>query len=323
MKAKSLVLVVIALACGLVASIGISQVMGKKPKDEAKPAETVKVLIAATDLDIGAPLTEADVVVKTWPKADAPEGVLNDISQLDGLLSRVRLTQGMPIIAKYMSSKMNIPIPDGMRVIPVKISANQVFGGIQPGDHVDVLVFLKLKDPETRREVSLVRTVLKDVRLFGVNTQVDRVIKEGKQVSVRTVELLLKPSQVNLLTLAEELGTLRLALRRLDDKDDDEENTLATIKDLLGKPAEDTTEEKSSNNQFGGFLNDGPPKPRKTMVVLSPTGAHLEYQFNSDPNKPPKIVPIDGGFIHAPAYAPPQNPNNNSADDSNGNGKTS
>ncbi|MCH7726899.1 MAG: Flp pilus assembly protein CpaB [Planctomycetes bacterium] len=317
MKAKSLVLVVIALACGLVASIGISQVMGKKSTDEAKPAETVKVLIAATDLDIGAPLTEADVVVKTWPKEDVPEGVLTDISQLDGLLSRVRLTQGMPIISKYLSSKINIPIPGGMRVIPVKISASQVFGGIQPGDHVDVLVFLQLRDPETKKETSLVRTVLKDVRLFGVNTKVDRVMKEGKSVSVRTVELLLKPAQVNLLTLAEELGTLRLALRRLDDTDDDDENTLATIKDLLGKPAEDTTENRSSSNELKAFLDD---EPRKTMVVLSPTGAHLEYHFNSDPNKPPRVVPVNGHFIPAPMYTPPHNTNNNPAEENNGNG---
>jgi Flp pilus assembly protein CpaB len=68
-------------------------------------------------------------------------------------------------------------------------------------------------------------TILRMCRVFAVNAQTDRVVDEkGQEVNARTVSLLVKPKQSEKLTLAAEMGKIRLALRRPTDKvpDDDE-----------------------------------------------------------------------------------------------------
>ena len=58
MRMKSLILIFIALGCGLVASIGISQVMNRDP---GPTLEMEQVLVALTDVDIGTKLDAQSV----------------------------------------------------------------------------------------------------------------------------------------------------------------------------------------------------------------------------------------------------------------------
>jgi pilus assembly protein CpaB len=114
------------------------------------------------------------------------------------------------------------PIPHGYRVIPVRVDLDTVIGLIQPGDLVDVMVFLR-QGPDIPRTSTY--TILRMARVYAVNTQTDRATEQkGQDSAAKTVSLLVKPKQAERLTLATEMGKIRLALRRpTDEVPDDEE----------------------------------------------------------------------------------------------------
>ena len=57
MRAKSMVLILIALGCGLVASIAISQVMERGSRSANAGLETVPIYVASTDIDVNEQLS--------------------------------------------------------------------------------------------------------------------------------------------------------------------------------------------------------------------------------------------------------------------------
>lgn len=296
MKSKSFILIAIALGCGLVASIGISQVMGRsqtKEKVVQAKVETETVLVAINDLDIGATFTSENVKQEKWPKGHAPEGAVVDIESLKGRFPRVRVTKGQPIMQSMLMDSLDKKIiPDGYRVIPIKVSADTVSGLVLPGDRVDVLILLR-KGNEIQK--TMVRTVLKDVRIFDVNSQTERIIEEGQTRTVKTISLLLKPSKVELMTLAMELGKLRLSLRRHNDTKGDTDYSGAGLEELLGTAAEEGSEPAPTipietavqTPVTAPIVAPVQTEPLHTMRVLTPSGI-TEFTW-TDMNKPPQV----------------------------------
>lgn len=221
MRTKSLVLIIIALGCGLVASIGISEVLKQKPSDGGM--ETEPILVAAMDIDINTKLDATNVKIEQWPKGKIQEGVMHTLEEVEEQYTRSRMFAGEPILAaKLMASKDEpAPIPEGYRAIPVKVDLDTVVGLIQPGDLVDVMVFLRA-GPDVPRAGA--HTILRMARVYAVNSQTDRETdSKGHEVAAKTVSLLVKPKQAERLTLATEMGKIRLALRRPSDVVEDDE----------------------------------------------------------------------------------------------------
>ena len=233
MRTKSIVLIIIALGCGLVASIGISEVLKQGPG--AGPAvETEPLLVAAMDIDIGTKLDAQNVKIEQWPKGKIPEEALHSLDDAQDHFTSTRLYAGEPILSKKLMDS-NDPsattkIPDGYLVLPVKVELDTVIGLIQPGDLVDIMVFLRQGAEIPRTDTY---TILRMVRVFAVNSQTARTVDEkGHEVSAKTVSLLVKPKQSEKLTLAAELGKIRLALRRPTDQipdDNDLDKDLPSI----------------------------------------------------------------------------------------------
>jgi len=84
MKMKSLILIFIALGCGLVATIGISQVMERSSGGGTEPLQMEQILVAKGDIDIGATLDANSVVLEEWPAAKVPEGAIRSLEEVDG-----------------------------------------------------------------------------------------------------------------------------------------------------------------------------------------------------------------------------------------------
>lgn len=309
MKSKSIILIAIALGCGLVASIGISQVMGRSQKTTAaKPAEiqTVTIAVAMRDLDIGATLTSDKIKLEEWPSDHVPEGTVTDMETLKGKFPRVRVTKGQPIMHSMLMDSLDKKIiPEGYRVIPIRVSAETISGLVLPGDRVDVLVLL-MRGRASEITKTMVRTVIKDVRIFDVNSQTERIIEEGgKTQSVKTVSLLLTPSQVELMTLALEMGKLRFALRRHNDTKGGIYDG-AEIPELLGTQPKEGSKDLEKDNSFADFLRNRPTapvpmEPVHTMEILTPNGT-TAYTW-TDVNKRPQVTEIGNGSLTAAASA--------------------
>jgi len=209
MRTKSMILFVIAIGCGLIASIGVSQYMERASGGGAAAAPTVDICVAIVDIGIGEKFTAQNVKLEGWPKDRVPDGAVSDMKDLDDRYARARLYAGEPILrAKLMDSNDGskaVDIPKGFRVVSVKVSMeSSVSGLVQPGDRVDLMVFLQKSHdvPQTST-----KTILRDVNVFAVDTETERSVDaQGKSQNLRTVSLLVKPEQAEAVNLAAGLG---------------------------------------------------------------------------------------------------------------------
>lgn len=310
MRAKSLILIFIALGCGLVASIGISQVIDRGGEKIA--VETEAILVALADIDINAKLDAQNVRLEEWPKAKIPEGALRSLDALkDKGYARQRFYKGEPILdAKLVSDKdgPSIRIPEGKRAIPVKLEQDTVIGLISPGDRVDMLVFVR-KSNEVPFTGSI--TILRNCIVFAVGRDIERAVdKDGKQVDAKTVSLIVSPEEAERVSIASELGKLRLSLRRPDEVQTENEDSKTTLEELLQNkaplvsPAPEKKSDEPSNfldvlrnagRQTEPAIAPQPTsKPRTEMMILTPSEIK-KFTWDDPKQLPIEINPIAGG----------------------------
>lgn len=297
MRAKSMLLILIALGCGLVASIAISQVMERGSRGGSVGMEMVQIYVATADIDVNEQLNASNVRVEDWPKSKIPEGAIVDYQNINERFARVRFYQGEPILEAKLANEIEGPaikIPDGHRVCSLKVQMDTAVSGlVNPGDRVDIFAYFREGRGIPRTGT---RQILKNVRVFAVNDQTAQEIdQEGRTIVAKTVSVLVKQDQVAKLMLATELGTLRLALRRpnetLDDTED--QNETATVESLFGTRSETADERQDPNpinplaaatSGLGGFLNN-----------LNPQGAMASGAI-------PTALPPELPSVHEPAW---------------------
>jgi hypothetical protein len=174
-------------------------------------------------------------------------------------------------------------IPKGLRVVPVKV--DNVSGGpglIMPGDRVDVLVHL-LRNAAQDVQETTTRTILQNIKVFAVNDVVDvereKDSKDKEKMTAKTISLLVTPAQGATLTLASEMGKVRLVMRSPDD-DSTSVDGISKPSDLLGgskiaNPENERLDKDTAappvakNNGLTDFLNkmkQHVPVPAKAAV---------------------------------------------------------
>ncbi|MFN3149891.1 Flp pilus assembly protein CpaB [Bremerella sp.] len=327
MRPKSLILIIIALGCGLVASIGISQVLEQQSAQPVPQVEMENIFVALEDIDINEPIKPEMIKLEPWPADKIPEGAIRDLENVEERRPRSRLFAGEVILEGKLfgsdedqgASKL---IPKGFRVHSVRVTAESSASGlILPGDRVDVLVYLQVMNQNNRNQKKqMTRTILTNCRVFAVNEQIHRETdSQGNAINAKTVSLLVTPKQVEILVLASKLGSLSLSLRSPDESGDDEAGTTddATISELLGitenadpdmsqeptKPAV-AQDKKPSGGGFLDFLKNSqaantsptvgamptPQEPEWTMDLLSPDGVR-RFEFGKDEELPLEVGP--------------------------------
>ena len=94
MKSKSFVLMTLSLGFGLIAALGITQVMGKN-KQPVQPKEEMGQGVVAVDyLDHKTFLNEENVRVENWPKKIIPEEAVRDLERSSRNGHSTRLQSG-------------------------------------------------------------------------------------------------------------------------------------------------------------------------------------------------------------------------------------
>lgn len=267
MRAKSLALLCLALGCGLVASIGITQVMAKRSVPVTVVGETENIYVAGRDIPLNEVLTVALLKLEQWPKDKVPPGAIGKLEDVDGRRCRTRLYAGEAILKTKLFGKgqdlggSSSQIPKGMRVVPVRVdSVSGASGMILPGDRVDMLVHLQTNIPAGIRE-PCIRTVLQNVKVFAADTTTDleRVDGDAKSIQAKTISLLATPEQAQKISLAAELGRVQLVMRSPED-DTNAQTDGVTLRELFGKvesgkPAKDTDpKDEGKPNATAEFL---------------------------------------------------------------------
>ena len=93
MRAKTLMLFMIAISCGLVASIGVSQYM-ERGRGRRCRSPRPRSIVAASDINIGQKLDANNVRLEEWPKDRVPDGALTELEDLTDRFPRTRLYSG-------------------------------------------------------------------------------------------------------------------------------------------------------------------------------------------------------------------------------------
>ncbi|MEX1233235.1 MAG: Flp pilus assembly protein CpaB [Planctomycetaceae bacterium] len=245
MKMKSMVMLMVAMGCGLVAMMGVRKVL---EGNQANAQETVKVLVAVTPLQPGEPLDEKkNVAFKEWPKDLVPPGAVTLLEQIKDRAMKMPVEPGEVCLLSKLGEpgvySASSEIPDGMRIQTVKVDPTMTHSGLMmPGDYVDVLVTYSMINPKTRKPVGKTKTVLELIKVFATdNIRASAAVSNNQgqsDTAAKYVSLLVTPEQAKWLTLAQKKGELHLTLRpkgdmtltksdKIDEFMFDEEETLA------------------------------------------------------------------------------------------------
>lgn len=280
MRPKSIVLLMLALGCGLIASIGINQVLANRAAPQGPAEETTSIWVSQTQIEQGGRVEAEMLKLEPWPTHLVPAGAITDLADVESRVTRARIFAGEPMLATKLfnrgdsDSGATILIPAGYRVTPVKVDA--VSGGsglLQPGDQVDVLVFLE-KNEGKDIPVSGTITLLQDVRVFAVNAEFRRRKQENDSVAMaKTISLVLTPEHVEMVTLAAYMGKIQLALRSPED-DEIVATTGQTAQELFGlAEASDRHDQDLMEEDGGGLLANLDAEPveiEPEAVVIAP-----------------------------------------------------
>ena len=289
MRPKSFALLALALGCGLVASIGITQVMAKRGGETVEvAAETQNVYVALKDIGASEVLAPEMLKVEPWPKDRIPPNAVTKPEELEGRLTKVKFYCGEPILKNKLigrgerSEKAGVNIPKGMRVVSVKVdSVSGTASLIEPGDRVDLVCHFQ---PNAAAGISspTTRTILQNIKVFAIDNVISvEKLDDGKSMKATTVSLLVTPEQSQKVTLATELGTVRLVLRSPDDAESPETASVSSQMLLGGKVEankleKDEVRSEGSTPEFIKVLKEalGPKLP---AVTAEPAPASEQY----------------------------------------------
>lgn len=301
MRPKSLMLLVLALGCGLVASIGISQVMDRNANRGGPALETSPIYIALHNINLGDPIDASMVSLQEWPKDKIPPGAIAQLEDLEGRRPRATIIQGEPILdAKLLApGQMADPItaiPTGFRLKTISVDAQKSAAGLlSPGDRVDVQLFVK-RDERNGIDMAKTKVILQNIRVFAVDQTVQRSPDGGEERTIaKTISLLLTPEQASKLTLAEQLGEISLSPRNPNDEESADVAEYSTD-DLFGDGGRNTREKEQARDAAddpsanGGLLSAiqqhaPPPVPPFIMEVIEAQEVR-EMFFDADTGKP-------------------------------------
>lgn len=232
----------LALAAGLMLmGFGVAwSALAKERADARKGWNLVPVLVAAVDLAEGTVVTFDHVSQRSVPEQFVTSSVVKpgSASYVIGQPVQVAVAAGDPLLWSQFEAARAVEhlaarLIRKARALAVEVKGPTGVGGwLRPNDHVDIIG--SFKDPQTNEPVAV--TLMQNVSVLATGkvtgtTNVNRLPEPERQYG--HVSLMVLPEEAELLTLAQEVGTLTFTLRNEDDLDVLEERGRATLATLL------------------------------------------------------------------------------------------
>jgi pilus assembly protein CpaB len=228
----------VLLALGAIATAAIGYRLSTKQAPVALPTPSVTYpqAVAARDIPAGQILTAQDVRIESLTQRDA--NGYEAVSKVVGRLTLEPIPAGTALLSRHFPRLGQVAqaLKPGERGIAVKVSEVVGVGGfVSPGDHVDVLYYIR-GNKETG-DISSSQIMLRDVRVLAFGEQVEETESKpnalqkmageansankaetpkqdsDKGKSSRSAVLAVQEKDASRLMLAESAGEIRLALR--------------------------------------------------------------------------------------------------------------
>jgi pilus assembly protein CpaB len=218
MKSKTMILMVVAIVCGLAASYMTSRVIADRNTDSE--VEKVAVLVAKKNISMGTLLKEPEKLFeeKQFTKGEEPKRAIKTFD----LIKDRRLNKPLSAEQFVTPDDLNDKAQDGlaggmqkgMRAVGLKVNLDTVVAGfVLPHSRVDIVSVVRRNENETYSKI-----ILQNVLVLAVDAISQRP-DDKQSIPATTVTVQVTPAQAETLSLATELGTLRLILRPFGDED--------------------------------------------------------------------------------------------------------
>lgn len=287
MKMKSMVLLCLAIGCGLVAMLGVQRAMSGD--GGAEEELVVSVLVAKTEINPGVRLEDGvNVTWKDLPASAVPKDAVTKPEEFANRALRMAAITGDTILVPKLGEEgvfsASSEIPEGMRVCSVSVDATKTHSGlIQPGDRVDVLVTYSSRSQ--RGMAKKTKTVLEYIAVFAAdNRRLNAVSDSGEAIQAKNISLLVDPDQAQLLMLAQNKGMLHLAMRNREDA------TAAKPSQISDDIFDDIETSMGSFDETGEESSDG--ENQRPMSIEEALKQEMKKQQKPEPEPVAAVEPV-------------------------------
>ncbi|MFY8070680.1 MAG: Flp pilus assembly protein CpaB [Pirellula sp.] len=275
MTLRTWLVFLLAIASGVSAIVGVTQIHSNKVAKELTTVITVKKPIGR-----GYKIQEEHVEARQIPAEFAHKSMPQSLEEVIGRVATVAMYEGEYVMSNKITSvgaKAGLAtlIPAGLRAysITAASSANRVSGLINVGDKVDVLL-TKSNPGGGGSDSGVSETLLQNVEVMAVDRIVDSTganraggASDKNESKASTVTLMVTPKQAAVLGLGQKEGVLSLSLRNPEDQ------TITMSEEILEADLGDATDlsalRKISNNQgVSDSTTDGAKDSQGTVELV-------------------------------------------------------
>jgi|GEM_PF-4792225 len=310
MRFKSILLLVLAMICGMTLATVTSSILPKPQTVSQSVVERppmVGILAVNDDVSAGKPIPIEKIVVINVLEENVPNKAVTSFLDIAGSSLKRNLTAGAILRDDDFSrassqSTTDGFIPPGHQAISVQINDDsemnvQNFEKVKPGDVVDVLL-IKKERPGKEKQVS---TLLENITVLATKIEQVNLLST---VSGRKyfVSLLLNKEQANTIYSSQETGKLRLRVHPEQDSQDQGQEIVHIIEPAIFEdqqityqerflPRSEPLETKNGENNMTASL---------TLVAAEPVQSYAR-EF-----KPANHVSLDSSLSSSPQPSSPQ-----------------
>ncbi|MGL4553057.1 MAG: Flp pilus assembly protein CpaB [Gemmataceae bacterium] len=284
MKPKTMILMIVAVGCGLGASIMTSRLLAeRRDKEAGEPTTPVLVTKARVSgwTEIKDP--EKSFEVKQYPVSLAPKAPVGDLEKVKGKKLNKNVVEGYALTEADLLNKEQQSVADqllpGQRATAVKVNAQSLAGGfVLPGARVDILLTSRSNNKGTSK------TILQHVLVMAVDNQ-DTRNPETKTIIGNTVTVAATPQEAARLALAGSLGDLILQVKNPGDHA--RIAPIVVTEDDLNKPLSPTADRPEEVAKA-----ETPLIPTITLPALAPEEKEEPKEQPKPVAEAPKVVAV-------------------------------
>lgn len=271
MQRRPLIFLAIALVLGVAAVFLVQNYLDRattRPiaQPTAPQMQIQDVVVAAVPLFFGSKIEPEHVKLVSWPAESVPPGAFTRLDEVVGEEQRVALRaieSNEPILATKVSGKggrlsLSGLISEEMRAVTIRVNDIVGVGGfVLPGDRVDVMLTRQIGKDKKINDV-----ILQNVRVLGIDQDANEARNQPGVVKSVTMEVTARQAQK--LTLAQQVGSLALALRNLKNIDPERSQRITTADLRYGEANSPRTVKKARVRRTGGQ-----PSTARVKVIRS------------------------------------------------------
>ena len=276
MRSSTIIMIAVAAVFGLLAVFVAQSWLNSQAEARLRSLEAQKVqpvsaqtiVVASRQLRFGNELSASVLREMPWPADAVPQGAFRSIPEVLTAGKRVVLTAieaNEPVLASKITglgqrATLSATIGEGHKAVTIRVNdVDGVAGFVLPGDRVDVMLSRQLEKNSAINDV-----VLKNTRVLAVDQLADE--RSDKPSVAKAVTLEVDIAGAQKLSLASQVGTLSLALRKAGDQDSTASRPI-TLADLVNSRSSDDPDDhgkfatisvtRAMNKTIYSVLKDG------------------------------------------------------------------